>query len=50
VPFYLELDVNVRMFVFSIAIILIMMLVPNGLHQCAQALVSRLKGVRDVRI
>lgn len=50
VPFYLELDVTLRMFVFSIVIILIMMLMPDGLHQCAQALVSRLKGARNVRI
>lgn len=49
-PFYLEMDVNVRILVFSVAIILIMMFVPGGLHQLGQGLLARFKGSRHVRV
>jgi branched-chain amino acid transport system permease protein len=42
-PFYLEMDANVRLLAFSIAIILIMIFVPGGFHQLGLAAVSRLK-------
>lgn len=48
IPFYLQMDVNVRILVFSVAIILIMMFLPGGLHQLGLALMARFKGVRHV--
>jgi branched-chain amino acid transport system permease protein len=38
--------VNVRILVFSVAIILIMMFLPGGLHQLGLALMARFKGAR----
>lgn len=46
-PFYIEMDVNIRVLVFSLAIILIMMFVPGGLYQMGQSLLSRVKGSRN---
>ena len=43
IPHYLELDPNVRILLFSTAIILIMIFAPGGLHQIASALIRRLK-------
>ena len=36
----LELDANVRILVFSVAIILIMIFVPGGLHQLGRRLLA----------
>ncbi len=43
IPYYLELDPNVRILLFSTAIVLIMIFAPGGLHQIAGALIKRLK-------
>lgn len=48
-PFYLEMDANVRVLVFSTAIILIMMFAPGGLHQLGVAVLSKVKGARYAR-
>lgn len=45
-PYYLEMDANVRTLIFSAAIILIMMFAPGGLHQVGTALLARLTGGR----
>ena len=49
IPFYLNLDVNVRMLVFSTAIILIMMFMPGGLHELGLRLYTRMKEAVDAR-
>lgn len=49
IPFYLEIDVNVRTLVFSVGIIAIMMFVPGGLQQLGLAIVRKLKGADLVR-
>lgn len=50
IPFYLNMDVNMRMLVFSIAIISIMMFMPGGLHQLALLGLEKTKlGRRHVR-
>ena len=41
IPYFLELDANVRILVFSTAIILIMIFEPGGLHRVGQRLVAR---------
>jgi branched-chain amino acid transport system permease protein len=46
IPYFFDLDPNVRILVFSSAIILIMMFAPGGLHQLTAALVDRLSGGR----
>lgn len=46
IPYFFDLDPNVRILVFSTAIILIMMFAPGGLHQMAGALINRLSGGR----
>ncbi|MFT3805058.1 MAG: branched-chain amino acid ABC transporter permease [Burkholderiaceae bacterium] len=46
IPHFVEMDPNVRVLVFSSAIVLIMMFAPGGLHQLARAIVQRLSGVR----
>ena len=46
IPYFFDLDPNVRILVFSTAIILIMMFAPGGLHQMAGALIDRLSGGR----
>lgn len=43
IPHYLELDPNVRILLFSTAIILIMIFAPGGLHQITGTLIRRLK-------
>lgn len=43
VPYYLNLDPNVRTLVFSVAIIVIMVFAPGGLHQIGLALAARLR-------
>ncbi|GGC81500.1 branched-chain amino acid ABC transporter permease [Chelatococcus reniformis] len=43
IPHFLELDPNVRILIFSSAIIAIMMFAPGGLHQLAVALRQRLR-------
>lgn len=40
IPYFLELDANVRILVFSVAIILIMIFVPGGLHQLGRRLLA----------
>lgn len=49
VPHYLQMDANVRILVFSSAIILIMMYAPGGLHQLVVAVLSKLKHIRFSR-
>jgi branched-chain amino acid transport system permease protein len=44
IPYFLELDANVRILLFSSAIILIMVFAPGGLHQLATRLRDRLAG------
>ncbi|MBS0521415.1 MAG: branched-chain amino acid ABC transporter permease, partial [Proteobacteria bacterium] len=41
IPPFLELDANVRILVFSVAIILIMIFEPGGLHRVGQRLIAR---------
>lgn len=43
-PYYLDLDPNVRILVFSTAIVLIMIFAPGGLHQIGKRLLSRATG------
>ena len=43
IPYFLELDANVRILVFSVAIILIMIFVPGGLHQLGRRLLAGLR-------
>lgn len=49
IPFYLDMDANVRVLVFSVAIVLIMMFMPGGLYQVGRAAAARLKGARLAR-
>lgn len=50
IPFYLNMDVNLRMLVFSLAIILIMMFMPGGLHQLMRLVLQKVKsGGRHAR-
>jgi branched-chain amino acid transport system permease protein len=49
VPHYLQMDANVRILVFSCAIILIMMFAPGGLHQLVVAALSKIGHVRFSR-
>ena len=49
IPYYLSLDPNVRILIFSAAIILIMTFAPGGLHQIATRLFERVKGGRGER-
>jgi len=52
IPHYLELDPNVRILLFSTAIVLIMIFAPGGLHQISSALIRRFKrksGAQDPR-
>ena len=42
-PQFLKLDPNVKVLVFSLAIILVMMLAPGGLHQIGRSMLARLK-------
>ncbi|OKO74275.1 branched-chain amino acid ABC transporter permease [Bradyrhizobium sp. AS23.2] len=44
IPYYLSLDPNVRILVFSTAIIVIMVFAPGGLHQIVKGLLERAKG------
>lgn len=46
IPYYLSLDPNVRILIFSAAIILIMAFAPGGLHQIATRLYERVRGAR----
>jgi branched-chain amino acid transport system permease protein len=46
IPYYLNLDPNVRILIFSSAIVLIMMFAPGGLHQIATRLFNRVTGGR----
>lgn len=43
IPFYLNMDVNLRMLFFSVAIIVIMMFIPGGLYQLAQILMGKIR-------
>lgn len=43
-PYYLDLDPNVRILVFSTAIVLIMIFAPGGLHQIGKRLLARVTG------
>ncbi len=45
-PYYLDLDPNVRVLVFSLLIVVIMIFAPGGLHRIIASLASRLKGGR----
>lgn len=47
IPYFFDMDPNVRILVFSTAIILIMIFAPGGLHQMAAALVGKFTGGRD---
>jgi branched-chain amino acid transport system permease protein len=47
IPYYLSLDPNVRILIFSAAIILIMAFAPGGLHQIATKLFDRVRGGRS---
>jgi branched-chain amino acid transport system permease protein len=47
VPYYLNMDPNVRILVFSSAIVAIMIFAPGGLHLIAKRLIDRIKGGRD---
>ena len=49
IPQFLEMDANVRILIFSSAIILIMMFAPGGLHELGLAVVSKLKEARFAR-
>lgn len=49
IPFYLDMDVNVRILVFSVAIIMIMMFVPGGLHQLGVTVFAKFKEARFAR-
>jgi branched-chain amino acid transport system permease protein len=49
IPQFLEMDANVRILIFSTAIILIMMFAPGGLHELGLAIVSKLKEARFAR-
>lgn len=44
-PYYLDLDPNVRILVFSTAIVVIMIFAPGGLHQISKRLFARISGV-----
>jgi branched-chain amino acid transport system permease protein len=44
VPYYIEMDANVRILVFSSAIILLMMFAPGGLHQILLSTLARFRG------
>lgn len=46
IPYFFDMDPNVRILVFSSAIILIMIFAPGGLHQLTSALVGRFAGAR----
>ena len=46
IPYYLNLDPNVRILIFSSAIILIMMFAPGGLYQIGKRLFDRVTGGR----
>ncbi|KQW20457.1 branched-chain amino acid ABC transporter permease [Afipia sp. Root123D2] len=46
IPYYLSLDPNVRILIFSAAIIVIMVFAPGGLHQIATRLFDRMRGGR----
>lgn len=46
IPYYLSLDPNVRILIFSAAIILIMAFAPGGLHQISTKLFERVRGGR----
>lgn len=48
IPYFFDMDPNVRILVFSSAIILIMIFAPGGLHQIAAAIVERFTGGRRV--
>ncbi len=48
IPYFFDMDPNVRILVFSSAIILIMIFAPGGLHQLAAAVVDRFSGGRRV--
>jgi branched-chain amino acid transport system permease protein len=43
-PYYLDLDPNVRILVFSTAIVVIMIFAPGGLHQISKRLLARVNG------
>lgn len=43
-PYYLDLDPNVRILVFSAAIVIIMIFAPGGLHQISKRLLARVRG------
>jgi branched-chain amino acid transport system permease protein len=43
-PYYLDLDPNVRILVFSTAIVVIMIFAPGGLHQMTRRFVARFHG------
>lgn len=45
VPHFIEMDANVRILVFSIAIVLIMMFAPGGMNQIAKAVLLRLRQI-----
>jgi len=47
-PYFLDLDPNIRILVFSMAIIVIMIFAPGGLHQIAKKLLARLSGGNHV--
>ena len=49
VPYYLDLDPNVRILIFSAAIIGIMMVAPGGLHQIATRIIDRMRGGHNAR-
>lgn len=48
IPYFFDMDPNVRILIFSTAIILIMIFAPGGLHQIAAAFVERFTGGRRV--
>lgn len=48
-PHYLQMDANVRVLLFSSAIVLIMMFAPGGLHQLALALAAKWERERHAR-
>jgi branched-chain amino acid transport system permease protein len=43
-PYFLDLDPNVRIMVFSTAIVVIMIFAPGGLHQISKRLLARVTG------
>jgi len=46
IPYFFDMDPNVRILVFSSAIILIMIFAPGGLHQLIAAVIDRITGGR----